>query len=963
METPREPDTQNSKFTEYGEARVILVRDEETRDQLRMELGRSSLVLTILQSKGMEFEDVFLYNFLSTSPYSYKLDILEDLFKEKHGGSGISAYRDGYTNLAKGDVVLCSELKVSEMHRRLSAGRTISASELREMGYQMIDDEQYSEALRCFEGAEDSHGITLASAYITEEIGLTNRVSGSYEAAKLNFVKASVLFLQAGSIAKAVECRKEGGDPKGTVKILVDIGEYEEAAWLAADLGLFSETSEIYTKLNKHEKALAGYARAENCKWMFNYIRKFKSGIEPNCRRQYAQFGYLKEFGGCDTIADRSEKRVIDLIGSPVEQKMALLRFGLVHKLFELLSTRRKYTEAYEVGVSSGILEGSIGLLYDKILPEDPNWGQGTGKISDVQIDGYVDILAMRRAYPNNEYPLPLDHIERVLEDLRIITSSHERIPSAVQLYSGIYEIPRQPGKYIVLEWSPFSTAFNPRLPLRPADIDPPLRGRILEYILRDIVPPLVSLDQRLRIEWSDRAGPRFAPMLTLGYSAMIKDHTRLKDSLPWNWDWNFWRIPLLEQMEFRSPQQQSLAVLLSTKSELIKREGRYHALYSDLIEGSTTEDRIKSVVQMGVGACVSSLLAQYQTSLFLGYEGQWKSAFRETRGRVMNRGSLSLKYGSEIVTLVDRFLLETGAGDFPGRFCENISAILHALGRAKSSLNFYSASVISLYEELALSLIFLVRPYEFLVPESWHRLYFNRWEEKPRSPSVLKRFQYQQCLAKVCLRFCEMTLDIERRPTKEVALARRSVTLIVVFRCGRLNASGIRILPGDKLIGGLAEVFQQYGGNDSICLVWGRPGRVDSFAGFRLKRSGISVVKSHPIEERERHQWEMSSSQHTRRLNAAHVLTAFWKLNGPRFMEMKERRRLNAYCTTAVAHEKGTCFDRDASPHGNRNYSWLGILEIDGKRSTVQYRATPNMENPQDPVSTADSTLYHDDP
>jgi len=60
------------------------VRDEETCDKLQAALGRSSLVLTILESKGMEFDDVFLYDFLSTSPYSHKLSVLEELFKRGH---------------------------------------------------------------------------------------------------------------------------------------------------------------------------------------------------------------------------------------------------------------------------------------------------------------------------------------------------------------------------------------------------------------------------------------------------------------------------------------------------------------------------------------------------------------------------------------------------------------------------------------------------------------------------------------------------------------------------------------------------------------------------------------------------------------------------------------------------------------------------------------------------------------
>ena len=62
------------------------MRDEETCSKLQAEIGRSSLVLTILESKGMEFEDVILYNFLSTSPYSHKLSVLEELFKRDHTG-------------------------------------------------------------------------------------------------------------------------------------------------------------------------------------------------------------------------------------------------------------------------------------------------------------------------------------------------------------------------------------------------------------------------------------------------------------------------------------------------------------------------------------------------------------------------------------------------------------------------------------------------------------------------------------------------------------------------------------------------------------------------------------------------------------------------------------------------------------------------------------------------------------
>ncbi|RPB01636.1 P-loop containing nucleoside triphosphate hydrolase protein [Choiromyces venosus 120613-1] len=105
METPQKSDAANGNSNEFGGLRVILVRDEETQEKLRSELGKSSLVLTILQSKGMEFDDVLLYDFLSTSPYNYKLDMLEELLKRRHHTDR------SHADWTKDNIILCSELK------------------------------------------------------------------------------------------------------------------------------------------------------------------------------------------------------------------------------------------------------------------------------------------------------------------------------------------------------------------------------------------------------------------------------------------------------------------------------------------------------------------------------------------------------------------------------------------------------------------------------------------------------------------------------------------------------------------------------------------------------------------------------------------------------------------------------------------------------------------------------------
>lgn len=60
--------TFSEKSADFGAEQVILVRDAEAKTYLQAQIGNVALVLTILQAKGMEFDDVILWNFFSRSP-------------------------------------------------------------------------------------------------------------------------------------------------------------------------------------------------------------------------------------------------------------------------------------------------------------------------------------------------------------------------------------------------------------------------------------------------------------------------------------------------------------------------------------------------------------------------------------------------------------------------------------------------------------------------------------------------------------------------------------------------------------------------------------------------------------------------------------------------------------------------------------------------------------------------------
>lgn len=57
----------NDKVGDFGAEQVILVRDDTSKDKLQKQIGEIALVLTILESKGMEFDDVLAYDFFSDS--------------------------------------------------------------------------------------------------------------------------------------------------------------------------------------------------------------------------------------------------------------------------------------------------------------------------------------------------------------------------------------------------------------------------------------------------------------------------------------------------------------------------------------------------------------------------------------------------------------------------------------------------------------------------------------------------------------------------------------------------------------------------------------------------------------------------------------------------------------------------------------------------------------------------------
>jgi hypothetical protein len=63
-----------ANYVEFGAEQVIIVRNKEAKLEVEGLIGnKAGLIMTVFEAKGMEFNDVLLYNFFTHSPAYQKV--------------------------------------------------------------------------------------------------------------------------------------------------------------------------------------------------------------------------------------------------------------------------------------------------------------------------------------------------------------------------------------------------------------------------------------------------------------------------------------------------------------------------------------------------------------------------------------------------------------------------------------------------------------------------------------------------------------------------------------------------------------------------------------------------------------------------------------------------------------------------------------------------------------------------
>ena len=244
----------SDRLSDFGAEQVIIVRDDEAKINLQTELGSMALILTILESKGMEFDDVLVYNFFSKSDNSGSYRSLYLLlgngkeFDAKKHAALCSELKQLYVAVTRArkqlwllessnertapivevleqiaspalvEVVRQTDKNLTEKLAVLRAGATTDPKLWAKRASQFMAQTNYASALFCFDKAGDSPGSLLARAFLKETDGLTCKAKEDRNGYSSCFQEAVKLFLQVDRVENASQCLVQLGDYNGAAR-------------------------------------------------------------------------------------------------------------------------------------------------------------------------------------------------------------------------------------------------------------------------------------------------------------------------------------------------------------------------------------------------------------------------------------------------------------------------------------------------------------------------------------------------------------------------------------------------------------------------------------------------------------------------------------------------------------------------------------------------------------------------
>ncbi|KAF8895020.1 hypothetical protein CPB84DRAFT_1782432 [Gymnopilus junonius] len=361
---------------EFGAQQCILVRDEAAREDLRQQVGDIGLIMTLYESKGLEFDDVLLYKFfedstVELSQWRVVLNLLLDgigqaapQFDEiRHAGvcSELKSLYVAITRARKNLWIVDCSAKSEPMRvfwtsrnevQNCTPGTDVprlavssSPQEWEKSGRTLFQNKRYLQAMHCFERAGLNREVEVSHTYYLREQARSLPASSFKQAVssrRAAFIVAAEAFSKCSVVARSLKEKKV---------YLRNAGEcfvHAEEDFKAAD---------AYNQAEEYNTAVKLYRKCARFDEAVAIVTQNGQGVEAEVAENIIDIARLFYFKGGEL------EKASQLFTSVEEQLEYLEDFDLDVSRAALLEKLGKFYEAADIHLFEGRTLEAIRLL------------------------------------------------------------------------------------------------------------------------------------------------------------------------------------------------------------------------------------------------------------------------------------------------------------------------------------------------------------------------------------------------------------------------------------------------------------------------------------------------------------------------------------------------------------------------------------------------------------------------
>ena len=376
----------------FGAEQVVIARDDISKADLAKQVGETVLILTILQAKGMEFDDVILWNFFTATPDAVGWRSLCDFIDGK-----LSFY-----DTAK-HAVLCSELKhlyvaITRARVRVlfvemsgdaaqpfvklvnkdsalalievtSAGSSDFEEKMKSLqprksgdphrwlanGADMMARCLYADAALCFRRGQSPLKEKEAKAHLQQEQGEELKAKGDTLGSQAAFLGAAAVFKELGLISEASSLLIRGDRLEEAAELWYTHNNFERAATLFESLPNYRRAFESWHAGGYYNKAIIALRQGQFFDKMIKFLAEHQQSLNDRDKNQHKHA--VKLLLKKQRLSADIQTLAITLVGTYAEQESFYIEYGMMANLLDLYRQQQATMKLFNLLLELGDLE------------------------------------------------------------------------------------------------------------------------------------------------------------------------------------------------------------------------------------------------------------------------------------------------------------------------------------------------------------------------------------------------------------------------------------------------------------------------------------------------------------------------------------------------------------------------------------------------------------------------------